>query len=70
MAKKTKPKENYGYYCDLCGNKICKYSLDFSSCGGHQIPMAHKKTDKQEVDYAEICHDCLKVIAEEGVDSL
>ena len=71
MVKKTKPKTEYGYYCDLCGNKICKYQLDFRSCGGHSIPLDHKKSSEVMImEYADLCHDCLKNIAEEAIDSL
>ncbi len=56
--------------CKLCENMICKYTLDFRSCGGHYVALPHKKPEKQVIEYIEICHDCLKVIMEEGVDSL
>jgi len=70
MVKKTKPKKDYGYYCDLCGNQICKYQLDFKLCGGYYIGVSHKKPKKQNIEYVEICYDCLKAVMEEGVDSL
>ena len=68
--KETKQKKDYGYYCDLCGNKICKYQLDFRVCGGHHIALAHKSTNKQEIEYAEICHDCAKEVMETLIDTI
>ena len=35
--KRTNPKKEYGWYCDLCGEKICKYSKDYKDCGGNTI---------------------------------
>jgi len=66
MKKGKRGTKEYGYYCDLCGEKICKYELDFDS-NGYCVPLSHKKTDKQEVEYAELCHSCCKIIAEEVV---
>lgn len=69
--RKTKPKKEYGYYCDLCGNKICKYEKDFYSCGGLNVSVdvdykinGHERKDLVAKD---ICHDCAKIIAEEVV---
>jgi len=67
--KITKPKNKYGIYCDSCGEKICKYVADFKGCGGMYVGLSHKPTDKQEVEYAELCHDCCKAIAEEVLDA-
>ena len=69
MVKKTKPKKDYGYYCDLCGKKICKYQLDFQSCGGIYVGLPHKPTDKLEVEYVELCSECCKEIAQEVLDA-
>ncbi len=70
MVKKTKPKNEYGYYCDLCGEKICKYALDFRDAGGLVILRAFRKS-KDVVDHKEfeICPECSKEIAEGVVDA-
>ena len=60
MVKVTKPKEAYGYYCDLCGKKICKYSLDFRKCGGVTCGCVGEEK--------EVCHDCAKMIMEDLLD--
>jgi len=39
-------------------------------CGGYYIGVSHKKPKKQNIEYVEICYDCLKAVMEEGVDSL
>lgn len=57
--KNTKKKE-YGYYCDLCGKKICKYFADFIPSGAIQIGNLDEEKD--------ICHDCAKEIAEAVID--
>jgi len=70
--KITKPKKDYGYYCDLCKQKICKYSLDWNQSGAINIMRAFKVTaNKQSViDHKEfeVCYDCAKEIAEGVVD--
>lgn len=60
--KITKKKE-YGYYCDLCGRKICKYLADFISSGGINIYVG-KPFDKSK----DICHDCARETAEAVLD--
>lgn len=55
--KKTTPKQDYGYYCDLCGEKICKYSQDFRSCGGHSIEVG-----KEKIKSVELCESCCGII--------
>ena len=59
--KKTKPKKEYGFYCDLCKKKICKYSLDFRKSGGIDF----EDYDRKEHD---VCHDCAELIMEELMD--
>ena len=57
--KKTTPRSEYGFYCDLCGKKICKYALDFRLSGGVCI----------EVDkYFEICPECARAITVEWLE--
>jgi len=58
--KKTKPRKDYGYYCDLCNRKICKYGLDFDGNGINIGCVGEEK---------DICNDCAKEIAEEVVDA-
>ena len=54
-------KNKYGYYCDLCGKKICKYSKDFRDCGGVSIGISNKQNK-------DVCHDCAKEIMEGLLD--
>ena len=67
--KKTKPKSEYGYYCDLCGEIICKYLQDFRACGGmatmRSIHKGHGVIDHVEFD---VCHDCAVEIAQGVID--
>lgn len=69
--RKTKPKKEYGYYCDLCGNRICKYEKDFYSCGGLSVEVVVKIETRgnkiRDLVGKDICHDCAKLIAEEVV---
>lgn len=70
--KKSKPKEEYGYYCDLCGSKICKYSLDLNRCGAIFVTVEKVvgigKNEIRDLVEKDICHNCAKLIAEEVVD--
>ncbi|KKK62656.1 hypothetical protein LCGC14_3002150 [marine sediment metagenome] len=66
---KTKPKSEYGYYCDLCNEQICKYTADFPSCGGlyisRSIPISKEVTDHKDFD---ICQECAREIAQAVLD--
>ena len=68
MVKITKPKEKYGYYCDLCGAKICKYSADYRDCWGVNVDVFDPEQIDQVMQNHDICHDCAKVIMEELLD--
>ena len=68
MVKITKPKEKYGYYCDLCGTIICKYQADFRDCWGLDISVNNQDKKDEAMQEKDICHDCAKVIMEELLD--
>ena len=70
--KKTKPRADRGYYCDLCKEMICKYALDWNACGGIIITRAfHVTAGKHSVvnhkDF-EICQECARDIAQGVLD--
>ena len=65
----NKSKKNYGYYCDVCGRKICKYLLDFKTCGGLWVDCSYLIDGKVVNINKEICEDCGKIIMEELLDS-
>ena len=67
--RKNKPKKEYGYYCDVCGRKICKYLLDFKNCGGLWVSVWDPNQIDRVMQDKEICEDCAKNIMEELLDS-
>lgn len=63
--KKTKPKKEYGYYCDICDQMICKYVSDFKACGGLYV---HFDAVTNGEPCKEICKSCARNIAEAVLD--
>jgi hypothetical protein len=52
--------------CELCHNEICKYELDFRSCGGFRIWVNDKYSGETE---RTICFDCAKTISKAFIDN-
>ncbi len=59
--KKSSPKKDYGYYCDLCGKFVCKYLAEYN---GNFIFVQVGKNLKEK----DICYDCARLIAEGVLD--
>jgi hypothetical protein len=47
--------------CDLCEGSVCKYDMDFITCGGVYLTINDKA-------FKRICEDCAKQIARELID--
>lgn len=48
--------------CDVCGDEVCKYELDFNATGAVAIWV------NDEQDEKVICNECAKKIAKELID--
>lgn len=59
--KKTIPKEEYGYYCDLCGRFVCKYLAEYNG-NFIYVQVGNDLVDK------DICNDCARLVAEGVLD--
>lgn len=44
--------------CELCGQVICKYEIDFKESGGMGVEVGPDLVCK------DLCHDCAKEVAE------
>lgn len=55
-------KTNKGYFCDVCGKKICKCLADLKSCGAIFVQVG------KNLDEKDICYECAKEIAEAVLD--
>lgn len=59
--KKTRPKKDHGYYCDVCGRFVCRYLQDYNA-NFIYVQVGEELKDK------DVCHYCAKLIAEAVLD--
>ena len=64
--KKTKPRSEAGYYCDLCNVKLCKTSQELRK--QRELRKCIFVQIGNDLEVKDICHDCAKEIAVEVID--
>lgn len=60
-----KIRDEKGIYCNVCGDLICKYDMDFSSSGAISLDVGKD----EEIKDIDVCFDCAKEISKEFIDN-